>query len=250
MVISYPSPILVILNLEPLLICFNLRKVLHVPSMKSNLLSVQRFCRDNHCSFSFNADNFQIQDRLTGKPLYKGFSKEGLYPIHGLSLPSLQSRLSPAFNHSSPTASLSFSDPHASYIACRPSACSKPLDTSLWHMRLGHPQSRVLSHIFSHHFNNQLPLSNTFCKHCVMGKMTQLPFSISTSCTQFPLQLVHSDVWGPAPINSINGHRYYVIFVDDFTRFTWFFSVETQISSSCLISTFQKYHGKSSWHFY
>ncbi len=68
---------------------FNLRKVLHVPSMKSNLLSVQRFCRDNHCSFSFNADNFQIQDRLTGKLFYKGFSKEGLYPIHGLSLPSL-----------------------------------------------------------------------------------------------------------------------------------------------------------------
>jgi hypothetical protein len=39
---------------------FNLRKVLHVPSMKSNLLSVHRFCRDNHCSFSFNASRFQI----------------------------------------------------------------------------------------------------------------------------------------------------------------------------------------------
>jgi hypothetical protein len=57
---------------------FNLGKVLHVPSMKSNLLSVQRFCRDNHYSFSFNANHFQIQDRLTGKPLYKGFSKDGL----------------------------------------------------------------------------------------------------------------------------------------------------------------------------
>ena len=162
--------------------------------MKSNLLLVQRFCRDNHCSFSFNVDNFQIQDRLTGKPLYKGLSKEGLYPIHGLSLPSLQSRLSPAFNHSSTAVPPSFSAPHASYIACRPSVCSKVSEASLWHMRLCHPQSRVLSHVFSHHFNHQLPLSNTFCKHCVMGKMTQLPFSTSTSCTQFPLQLVHSDV--------------------------------------------------------
>ena len=151
---------------------FNLRKVLHVPSMKSNLLSVQRFCRDNHCSFSFNADNFQIQDRLTGKPLYKGFSKEGLYPIHGLSLPSLQSRLSPTFNHSSTAIPPSFSAPHASYTACHPSVCSKVLDASLWHILLGHPQSRVLSHVFSHHFNHQLPLSNTFCKHCVMSKMT------------------------------------------------------------------------------
>jgi hypothetical protein len=105
-------------------------------------------------------------------------------------------------------------------------------------MRLGHPQSRVLSHVLSHHFNNQLPLSNTFCKHCVMGKMTQLPFSNSTSCTQFPLELVHSDVWGPAPINSINGHRYYVIFVDDFTRFTWFFPLKHK---SQVLSSFQHF---------
>uniref|UniRef100_A0A2N9JAW9 Retrovirus-related Pol polyprotein from transposon TNT 1-94-like beta-barrel domain-containing protein n=1 Tax=Fagus sylvatica TaxID=28930 RepID=A0A2N9JAW9_FAGSY len=67
---------------------FKLRKILHVPSMKSNLLSVQRFCRDNHCSFSFNASRFQIRDCHTGKPLYNGLSKDGLYPIHGLSLPS------------------------------------------------------------------------------------------------------------------------------------------------------------------
>ena len=172
---------------------FNLRKVLHVPSMKSNLLSVQRFCRDNHCSFYFNSNRFQIQDHLTGKPLYKGFSKDGFYPIHGLSLPSLKSCLSPVSNHSS-TAVLSFFAPHVSYTTCRPSAYSKVSEASLWHMLIGHPQSRVLSHVLSHHFNHQLPLSNTFCKHCVMGKMTQLPFSTSTSRTQFPLQLVHNDV--------------------------------------------------------
>ena len=64
--------------------------------------------------------------------------------------------------------------------------------------------------------------------------MTQLPFSPSHSCTKFPLELVHNDVWGPAPISSINGFRYYVIFVDDFTRFTWFFPLrhKSQVFSS------------------
>ena len=39
----------------------------------------------------------------------------------------------------------------------------------------------------------------------------------------FPLQLVHSDVWGLAPMTYVLGYRFYVIFVDDFTRFTWLF---------------------------
>ena len=35
--------------------------------------------------------------------------------------------------------------------------------------------------------------------------------------------LVHSDVWGPAPIVGGNGFRYFVIFVDDCTRMTWIY---------------------------
>ena len=64
---------------------FNLKKLLHVPSMASHLLSVNRFCCDNNCAFYFDADIFRIQDRPIGKPLYTGLSKDGLYPIHGYS---------------------------------------------------------------------------------------------------------------------------------------------------------------------
>ena len=38
-----------------------------------------------------------------------------------------------------------------------------------------------------------------------------------------PLQLVRTDVWGPAPIPSISGFRYYVLFVDDFSRYSWLY---------------------------
>ena len=37
------------------------------------------------------------------------------------------------------------------------------------------------------------------------------------------LQILHSDVWDPAPISFLFGCNYYVAFIDDFTRFTWFF---------------------------
>ena len=37
------------------------------------------------------------------------------------------------------------------------------------------------------------------------------------------LELVHSDVWGPSPLTSLLGFNYYVIFVDDYSWFTWLF---------------------------
>ena len=37
------------------------------------------------------------------------------------------------------------------------------------------------------------------------------------------LDIVHSDVWGLAPLKSVPGFNYYVIFVDNRTRFTWLF---------------------------
>jgi hypothetical protein len=191
---------------------FKLKNILRVPSMASNLHSVNKFCRDNSCSFYFDSDLFSIQDRLSGKPLYKGLSRDGLYPIHGLSLP-LQSNSSPS--------SLSSPSP-----TCLQSVCSKVSDADLWHARLGHPQHRVLRHLlpqFSSPSNSSAP---KFCKDCIQGKMTQLPFHSSNTSADFPLQIVYSDVWGPAPITSVNGFRYYVSFIDSYSCFTWFFPLK------------------------
>ena len=60
---------------------FQLRNVLHVPGIQSNLLSVQRFAHDNHCIISFDSQSFVIQDKLTKRVLYRGSSNGGLYPI-------------------------------------------------------------------------------------------------------------------------------------------------------------------------
>lgn len=42
-----------------------------------------------------------------------------------------------------------------------------------------------------------------------------LPFSISETVTNDPLELIHSDVWGPSPLVSVCGYKYYVVFIDN-----------------------------------
>jgi hypothetical protein len=56
-----------------------------------------------------------------------------------------------------------------------------------------------------------------------MLKCHKLSFSTSLHCISSPLELVHSDVWGPTHLLSNDGFRYYVLFIDDFTKFTWIY---------------------------
>ena len=60
------------------------------------------------------------------------------------------------------------------------------------------------------------------CDACQQGKSHQLPFVSSTREVKNPLEIVFSDVWGPAQ-TSVSGHNYYVNIVDAYSRFTWLY---------------------------
>ena len=94
----------------------------------------------------------------------------------------------------------------------------------LWHQRLGHPFSKLLqSALTSFPSNVTISVNDDICsqcKYCISAKMHRIPFPKHDMSSTSPLQLVHSDVWGPTPVTSVLGYRFYVIFVNDFTRFT------------------------------
>jgi hypothetical protein len=43
-----------------------------------------------------------------------------------------------------------------------------------------------------------------------------------------PFDIVHSDLW-TSPTLSSGGHRYYILFLDDFTNFLWTFPLGKDI---------------------
>ena len=58
-----------------------------------------------------------------------------------------------------------------------------------------------------------------FCQDCVEGKMHRVPFkSVGEIHSSRKLELVHSDVCGPIPTESIGRCKYFVTFIDDYSR--------------------------------
>lgn len=60
-----------------------------------------------------------------------------------------------------------------------------------------------------------------FCNACQLGKSHKLPFNFSSNKAYNPLDVIHLDIWGPTPLPSKHGFKYYIIFLDDHTRYTW-----------------------------
>ena len=53
-----------------------------------------------------------------------------------------------------------------------------------------------------------------------------MPFFPNNNSSNIALGLIHCDIWGPAPIKSILGFTYYVLFIDDYSRFTWLYPMK------------------------
>ena len=57
------------------------------------------------------------------------------------------------------------------------------------------------------------------CESCILGKQKNVRFlKTGRTLKAEKLELVHTDLWGPSPIASLEGSRYYITFIDDSSR--------------------------------
>ena len=56
------------------------------------------------------------------------------------------------------------------------------------------------------------------CDACQFGNQSRLPFKSEKYVSMYPLEIVHSDEWEPTKESSIEGNRYFITFIDDYSR--------------------------------
>ncbi|XP_071695611.1 uncharacterized protein [Rutidosis leptorrhynchoides] len=82
--------------------------------------------------------------------------------------------------------------------------------------RLGHPADPVLQILKgSLDFDDGSILP---CDICHKAKQSREPFSLSDHVSHDIGHLIHLDIWGPYKVTSIDGYRYFLTIVDDFSR--------------------------------
>ena len=188
-----------------------LNDVLVCPTMEKSLLSVSKLCDDYPCGVLFDANAVYVIDLQTQKVVTKGPRREGLYVLKNLGFTTFYSNRQVA----------------ASDL--------------VWHQRLGHANFQILQLLQ----NSKAILVNkssttSVCEPCQMGKSTKLPFSSSISTVKEPLDRLHCDLWGPSPVVSVQGFKYYAVIVDDFSRYSWIFPLKSKSDFCDVFMVFQK----------
>ncbi|KAE8676439.1 hypothetical protein F3Y22_tig00111614pilonHSYRG00169 [Hibiscus syriacus] len=173
-----------------------LQDVYHVPGMKKNLLSVAQLTSSGHYVLFGPQDVKVYRDvKITETPTMEGRRLESIYVMSA----------------------------ESAYV----DRIRKNETSDLWHMRLGHVSYSKLSVMVKRSMLKGLPQldvrTDTVCAGCQYGKAHQLPYDESKFKAKEPLELVHSDVFGPVKQQSISGMRYMVTFIDDFSRYVWVF---------------------------
>ncbi|CAM8921688.1 unnamed protein product [Rhodiola kirilowii] len=171
----------------------SLTSVLSLPQLSFNLISVSRLTSSLNCCAKFFPDHCVFQDLSTKKIIGKGRQSAGLY--------ILDSQLPKS-------------------VACTSSAA--PIDA---HCQLGHPSLSVLRTLCPQ-FSNLSSLDCDSCRFAKHHRLSSRPRVNNRAST--PFELVHSDVWGPCPVPSVPGFRYFVTFVDDFSRMTWIYFMKNR----------------------
>ncbi|GJZ06750.1 retrovirus-related pol polyprotein from transposon TNT 1-94 [Tanacetum coccineum] len=192
-------------------------RVYYVEGLGYNLFSVGQFC-DSNLKVAFRQHTCFIYN-LEGVYLLTGSRGNNLY-------------------------TLSLGDMMASSPICLLSKASKT-KSWLWHRRLSHLNFGAINHLARHDLVRGLSKLKFEKDHlrsaCAMGKSKKKPHKPKSEDTnQEILYLLHMDLCGLMCVTSVNGKKYILVIIDDYSRFTWVKSLRSKDEAPDFIIKFLK----------
>jgi hypothetical protein len=168
----------------------NLKKLYYVPDIKRNLLSVPGITK-NDCTVVFNYNGVKVlKDDFV---ILKGCKTE--YGLYVVDLKTENTALS----------------------------VDKENPCMYWHRKMGHINFKYLSKLSD--LCEGIPKMNlkeeckNLCEVCIHAKQTRLPFKNVRQREKRILDIMHTDVCGPIDTETLDGKKYFVTFLDDFSHF-------------------------------
>nr|GEX27690.1 putative ribonuclease H-like domain-containing protein [Tanacetum cinerariifolium] len=192
-------------------------RVYCVEGLGHNLFSVRQFC-DLNLKVAFHQHTCYICS-LEGDDILTGSQWNNLY-------------------------TLSLGDMMVSSPICLLSKASKT-KSWIWHRRLSHLNFCAINHLARPGLVRGLPKlkfeKDHLCSACPMGKIKKKPHKPKYEDTnQEKLYLLHMDLCGPMRVASVNGKKYILVVVDDYSQFTWVKCLRSKDEASDFIIKFLK----------
>ncbi|GJS22230.1 integrase, catalytic region, zinc finger, CCHC-type containing protein [Tanacetum coccineum] len=189
--------------------------VYYVEGLGHNLFSVGQFC-DGDLEVAFRSKTCYVRN-LEGDDLLTGGRESNLYTLF-------------------------ISDMAASSPVC---IMSKATSTKswLWHRRLSHLNFGTINDLTRLDLVDGLPKfkygKDHLCFACERGKSKKAshPLKLVPS-DHSKLELLHMDLCGPMRVASINGKKYILVIVDDYSRYTWVYFIQSKDETPKIIKKF------------
>lgn len=185
-----------------------LTNVLYSPDMTKNLISVSKVLKSPGLRISFTSKGCKVTN-TAGITILEACLKDALYCV-----------------------CVTTAQTSISVNVMSKSSVGTAATSMLWHARLGHVNETKLKTLHtSAYYRHQVPeiAALQFCDACALGKIKQTPFAKESSfrATQL-LELVHTDLCGPISKPSHGGAHYFMPFVDDLSRMTHTFFLQSK----------------------
>nr|GFA60208.1 retrovirus-related Pol polyprotein from transposon TNT 1-94 [Tanacetum cinerariifolium] len=114
----------------------------------------------------------------------------------------------------------------------------------LWHQRISHLNFATINNHVKNNLVQGLPKmkfeKDHLCFTCEQGKIHRKHHKSKTDFASNKPLYLHMDLCGPKRVESINGKRYVLVVVDDYSRYTWVFFIHSKDEASDVIISFIK----------